>query len=407
MTRLYKKESGFTLIELMIAILISIVVLAGVMEIFSTNYRSYILQDDVGAMQENLRIGMMFLQRDMQMIGSGMIGADVVDPSGALTSTGFQGFIKKNSATEYELTTERAYPIEFKTDIKDTKPGSGVMRIRYIKTPDSADLINSDADNTCGSDDTACDKLPMLVGTLTTSTQFTLTPPSDPSLTAFTIGAWQSGGLSSCSCKGLSPKNYVVISGFTATSQWGSDIVPVTSVDPANTVTLSASPKNTYPQEVSLSFLNPRTAVTVDYVIKRGDDPDDKGYYLKRDINDLAGAQPVAENIEDLQFAVEDNNGNVTCVTNNMSNTDILNIRMIRVTLLARTRRPNNTFKTGIRTAIQQARITGNSCISDDRINYLESKDNLAPDPPDGQDGRFYVWKLIQSTIKVRNMGTP
>ncbi|MBN2032301.1 MAG: PilW family protein [Deltaproteobacteria bacterium] len=64
-----KAESGFTLVELLVAIALGIVILAGLYQTFRTQHDSYIVQDQVAAMQQNLRAAMYMITRDLQMAG--------------------------------------------------------------------------------------------------------------------------------------------------------------------------------------------------------------------------------------------------------------------------------------------------------------------------------------------------
>jgi len=64
-------DSGFTLIELLIAIAVSGIVLAGLVQVFSTTNSSYTKQDEMATLQQNLRTAKMTLDRDIRMAGSG------------------------------------------------------------------------------------------------------------------------------------------------------------------------------------------------------------------------------------------------------------------------------------------------------------------------------------------------
>lgn len=63
------KESGFTLIELMIAMAVGAIIMAAVMTSFLSQHRSYLAQDDAVEMQQNARVSMDILTRDIRSIG--------------------------------------------------------------------------------------------------------------------------------------------------------------------------------------------------------------------------------------------------------------------------------------------------------------------------------------------------
>lgn len=64
-----KRQTGFTLIELMIASFMSILILGGVLTLMSANKRTYSLQSDQIELQENARFAMQFLGRGLRMAG--------------------------------------------------------------------------------------------------------------------------------------------------------------------------------------------------------------------------------------------------------------------------------------------------------------------------------------------------
>jgi prepilin-type N-terminal cleavage/methylation domain-containing protein len=64
-----RTNSGFTLVELLVSIALGLVILAGVYQTFRTQHDSYIVQDQVAAMQQNLRAAMYLITRDLQMAG--------------------------------------------------------------------------------------------------------------------------------------------------------------------------------------------------------------------------------------------------------------------------------------------------------------------------------------------------
>jgi len=61
--------NGFTLVELMIALAIFGIASAAIYATYQSQQNSYIVQEDVTDMQQNLRAGMFFLKRDIKMAG--------------------------------------------------------------------------------------------------------------------------------------------------------------------------------------------------------------------------------------------------------------------------------------------------------------------------------------------------
>jgi len=69
-----KNNHGFTLIELLVVMVISGVVMAGIYSVYYSQQKSYLVQDEVAGMQQNLRTALFHLSRDIRMAGC--------DPSG-------------------------------------------------------------------------------------------------------------------------------------------------------------------------------------------------------------------------------------------------------------------------------------------------------------------------------------
>jgi len=66
---LHGPQRGMTLIEVMISITISLILLAGVMQIFSSNKETYRVQDAMARIQEGGRFAVNFLTKDLRMAG--------------------------------------------------------------------------------------------------------------------------------------------------------------------------------------------------------------------------------------------------------------------------------------------------------------------------------------------------
>jgi len=88
------RNRGFSLVEMMVAIVIGLILLAGVSSVMVSTKRSYNTQDSLGRMQENARIAMVIMERDLR--NAGYMGCNnnstnvtnVLDPTG----TGYSDF---------------------------------------------------------------------------------------------------------------------------------------------------------------------------------------------------------------------------------------------------------------------------------------------------------------------------
>jgi type IV pilus assembly protein PilW len=105
-----KKEKGFTLVELLVAMGISVVVMAGVYSVYFSQQKSYMAQEQIVAMQQNLRAGMTILSMDIMSAGYDPIGGS---PLG-LNGTG-QNFLDFSLYDEASGTTKQ---IQYSYDLK-------------------------------------------------------------------------------------------------------------------------------------------------------------------------------------------------------------------------------------------------------------------------------------------------
>jgi len=62
-------KRGFTLTELLVAMALSAVVMAAIGYVYYTQQKSYLVQDQLAAAQQNLRAGMYFMEREIRMAG--------------------------------------------------------------------------------------------------------------------------------------------------------------------------------------------------------------------------------------------------------------------------------------------------------------------------------------------------
>lgn len=86
------RQRGMTLIEIMIAMVIGLALMAGLAQVFVSGRSSYNLQERMGDLQENGRFSLFFLQRDIRLAGYPKNDASVT----AFITTGTAGTVTAN-----------------------------------------------------------------------------------------------------------------------------------------------------------------------------------------------------------------------------------------------------------------------------------------------------------------------
>jgi type IV pilus assembly protein PilW len=74
-------NQGVTLIELMIGMTMFLLVLGGIYSTFQSQHKSYLMQEEVAAMQQNIRAAMFYMTKEIRMAGcdpTGNAGAGIV-----------------------------------------------------------------------------------------------------------------------------------------------------------------------------------------------------------------------------------------------------------------------------------------------------------------------------------------
>lgn len=74
MTHSSSKVHGFTLVEIMLAITLSLILIAGVVQVYLSSKTSFQVQNQLARLQENQRISVDFLQRDIRQAGFTPLG---------------------------------------------------------------------------------------------------------------------------------------------------------------------------------------------------------------------------------------------------------------------------------------------------------------------------------------------
>jgi len=254
-TRIIKNKKGVTLIELLIALIISALLIAGIYKTFIGQQKTYIVQEQVVDMQQNLRAGINKMIREIRMAGFG--GLDyVLSLSGGVN--GYSNIITPSGDNEITIV-------------------GGFKQIRR--------------DN------------------------------GEPIVVDSAIGKTLTLNYATDEFDGEKHK-YISIGGLESNKVLSRS---------ENVITLEKDLNLNFPSGTPIFKIQ---AITYN---KTNDN------VLRRDENTGGGAQPLAENIEDLRFEYFDANGNAT--------TNPGNIRMVRVTITARTERSDPDYKSeeGIR----------------------------------------------------------
>ena len=253
-----KRCKGLTLIELLVAMAISAVLIAAIYRTFIGQHRTYAAQEQVVDMQQNARVAINRMMREIRMAGFGNVS-----------------MILPVQFVVYGQTRS------FNNVINPDTPVAGSITI-ITATEDFANLTNIDSKN----NKVTLNRLTNLHGTLLFDTE---------KRKYISIGGLEANEITSIVGTDLTLKNNIIFN-----HQINTSVFPVRAIS---------------------------------YQVLIEDNKTD----LTRDENIEGGRQPLAENIEDIQFEYLDANANAT-----VNPTDI---RMVRVTVHARTSFPDLEFK--------------------------------------------------------------
>ena len=70
----HSRQQGFTLVEIMLAITLSLILMAGVVQVYLSSKTSFNVQNQLSKLQQNQRISVDFLQRDIRQAGFTPLG---------------------------------------------------------------------------------------------------------------------------------------------------------------------------------------------------------------------------------------------------------------------------------------------------------------------------------------------
>ncbi len=149
-----EKEKGFTLVEMMVALLVGFLVLSGISQIFIKTKRASVLQDELARMQENSRYAMQILGNEIRNAGylgcrhSSNMDAAYLDTEGTYlddfsvamegfeaTGTGPGDAFVLNEATKGWSNASGETPYDTVLKNQPFQPGSDILVIRYAHGP--------------------------------------------------------------------------------------------------------------------------------------------------------------------------------------------------------------------------------------------------------------------------------
>jgi type IV pilus assembly protein PilW len=340
------RSSGFSLVEMMVVVAISGVVFAGVLNVFTTSNTAYLVQQEIAALQQNIRVSKMFLGRDIRMAGFGL--------------------------NDFSMGDQKLYAFTFDNDTTDGDAGSDKLTIRYLDI----------ATGGCGESGTGtpepCSDLPPLTLKATMPLNAAEAEVNED-LTTAPYSAWDDDCW--CGKEYTQPQpGFAII--ITSPDGTKSDVVFLTGTQPNSDkiqngpnftaddgITYENKVLNSYPAGSTISFFNLEQYTEVTYNLVDG--------VLMRN------SQPIAGDIDDLQFAFGLDTDGDTYVDSWVNDADLTDtqktqVRLVRVNVLGRTESEHRGYS--------------------DTRQALE--DNGAASSSDG-----YRRKLLQWTVKARNLG--
>lgn len=352
---LNKRAAGFSLVEIMVALLISLFILGGAITILVQNQQNYRQNDDFGRLQENARFALDLITSDLRMAGFWGCSinlrnqiAGVVAGSGSLLDTTFalDGFEQDTGAWDAQGSVEVVNDIVAGTD------AITVRKLRNTGVPVSASITAS--------------------GSIIVQNN------------ASPVGNGELAAIYNCNSTDL-----FQVSGVTATTidhAMGPNIGNNFSTDYPQNAAHSANPAGDPDGLSAQTFVAPFDAVR--YYIAANDDGEPS---LWRQYHDGANIvqQPVVEGVENMQILYGENTvpgGEPNTFVNADMVTDWNRVAAVRVTLLIRS-------------------IDEHGAEQDTKTYDINgTPDNTADDMAAPMDRR--IRRLVSATVLLRNLQT-
>ncbi|MDY7032897.1 MAG: prepilin-type N-terminal cleavage/methylation domain-containing protein [Thermodesulfobacteriota bacterium] len=148
-----KRNKGFSLVELMIALAVGAVLTVGVFNFFASMEKSYTVQDQMTVMQQNARVGIDFMTKEIRLAGYGMNAGEIITVADDDSIT-FRGDVDSDGNVETVQYTVDTGTLELTRDVD----GSGAEPV--AENIPSTGLVFTYFDDS-GSDLSTSDPLPL------------------------------------------------------------------------------------------------------------------------------------------------------------------------------------------------------------------------------------------------------
>ncbi len=133
MSRPARRQRGLTLIEILVAVTISLILLSGVMQIFMSSKQTYRFQESMARLQENGRFAIDFITRELRMAGfTGCFNQDPTQMENILNDTGNFAWDVNNLMEGYEAVSDTSWSPTLDPDLVNVKGGTDVIVVRRM-----------------------------------------------------------------------------------------------------------------------------------------------------------------------------------------------------------------------------------------------------------------------------------
>jgi prepilin-type N-terminal cleavage/methylation domain-containing protein len=332
------RQKGFTLIELLVAMALAMVVMGAIFKTFKSQQDSFIIQDQVAAMQQNLRGAMYILTQDLQLAG-------------------YYTNFDRNTRT-----------LDWDNHDNDNNITTGTEAIRpLIYAGDNVSASGDDIKD--GTDTITIVKASNEIRDLKPGESATSGGPGSATIS---LSSWVDGGGVTRNALDLDGDGNVDLNASTKKFA----LLVKSDLRTAEFFEVQMSGSNIVPAAgLANSYTTGDFICRVDVILYKVDDQDPtRPSLVRKNLGNSSGATTIAENIDNLQFRYQLNNGSWT---DDPAGSEAL-VRAVQVFMLARSAHTHRGFT--------------------DTQTYTMGNGSATPN-----DG--FRRKLLCSTIKTRNIG--